>query len=150
MGHTKQRLADRIKQHVPKSIRKKSNTAKEQPPRICKNKKFKINYESAIGQHLIANPECAKTYTDNNFRIIGKQDHLFNYVFWNLFTSRLKTQSCVDKKSSFSHWDSSSKQWLIGPNWPFLGPIRHILSHVTTSGYIFRLPFRSLSDVFIL
>ena len=39
--------------------------------------------------------------------------------------------------------DSSSKQWLIGPNLPLLGPIRRILSHVTASGYI----FRSLSDV---
>ena len=52
-------------------------------------------------------------------------------------------------QSSFSHWDSSSKQWLTGPNWPLLGPIRRILSHVTASGYIFRLTFRSLSDVFI-
>ena len=60
-------------------------------------------------------------------------------MFWNLFTSRLKTQSCVDKKSSFSHWDSSSKQWLIGPNWSHLGPIRRILSYVTASGYIFFL-----------
>ena len=45
------------------------------------------------------------------FGSLGKQDRLFIEVFWNLFTSRLKTQSCVDKKSSFSHWDSSSKQW---------------------------------------
>ena len=51
--------------------RKKSNAARGQPPRICKNNKSKINCESAIGQHLIANPECTKTYTDDNFRIIG-------------------------------------------------------------------------------
>ena len=31
-----------------------------------------------------------------------------------------------------------------------LGPIRRILSHVTASGHIFRLTFRTLSDVFIL
>ena len=37
------------------------------------------------------------------FGSLGKQDRLFIEVFWNLFTSRLKTQSCVDKKSSFSH-----------------------------------------------
>ena len=35
------------------------------------NKKSKINCESAIGQDLIANLECAKTYTNDNFRIIG-------------------------------------------------------------------------------
>ena len=68
---TTQRLADRKIQHVPTSIRKKSNNAREQPPRIFNNNKSKINCESAIGQHLIANPECAKTYTDDNFRIVG-------------------------------------------------------------------------------
>ena len=72
VGRTTQRLADRIKKHVPSSIRKKSNTVRKQPPSICKNISSKINCESAIGQHLITNPECAKTYTDDNFRIIGQ------------------------------------------------------------------------------
>ena len=36
VGRTTQRLADRIKQHVPTSIRKKSNTVREQPPRLYK------------------------------------------------------------------------------------------------------------------
>ena len=34
VGRTTQRLAGRIKQYVPKSIRKKSNTVREQPLRI--------------------------------------------------------------------------------------------------------------------
>ena len=72
VGCTTQRLVDRIKLHVPMSIRKKSNTAREQPPHICRNNKSKINCESATGQHLIANPECAKTYTDENFWIVGQ------------------------------------------------------------------------------
>ena len=70
VGRTTQRLADRIKQHVPTSIRKKSNTVREQLPRLCKNNSSKINCESAIGQHLLTNPECTKTYTDDNFWII--------------------------------------------------------------------------------
>ena len=70
VGRTTQRLAGRIKQHVPTSIRKKSSTVREQPPRKCKNISSKINFESAIGQHLNTNPECPKTYTDDNFRII--------------------------------------------------------------------------------
>ena len=78
VGRTTQRLADRIKQHVPPSIRKKSSTVREQPPRICKKKNAKINCESAIGQHFIANPECAKTYTDDNFRIIGQARSYFH------------------------------------------------------------------------
>ena len=70
VGRTTQRLADRIK-HVPTSTRKKSNTVREQPPRLCKNNNSIINCESAIGQHLLTNPECAKTYTDDNFRTTG-------------------------------------------------------------------------------
>ena len=50
----------------------KSSTVREQPPRMCKNISSKINCESAIGQHLITNPDCASTYTDDNFRIIGQ------------------------------------------------------------------------------
>ena len=79
VGRTTQRLADRIKQHVPSRIRKKSNTVREQPPRLCKNNNSKINCESAIGQHLLTNPECTKTYTDDNFRIIGQSRSSFHF-----------------------------------------------------------------------
>ena len=33
---------DRIEQHVPMSIRKKSSTVIEQPPRMCKNNNSKL------------------------------------------------------------------------------------------------------------
>ena len=52
IGRTTQRLADRIK-HVPTSIRKKNNTKREEPPRMCKNSNPKMKCDSAIGQHLI-------------------------------------------------------------------------------------------------
>ena len=73
-----QRLTDRTKQHVPESIREKSNTIREKPPRICKKNNSKINCESAIGQHLIAHPECAKAYTDEKFRIIEQARSSFH------------------------------------------------------------------------
>ena len=78
VGRTTQRLADRIKQHVPTSFRRKSNAARAQPPRICKKNKSKINCESAIGQYLIANPQCAKTCTVNIFWIIGQARSSFH------------------------------------------------------------------------
>ena len=78
VGRTTQKIADRIKQHVPTSIKKKSNTVWEQPPRICKKNNSKNNCESAIGQHFIANPESAKTYTDDNFQIIGQARSSFH------------------------------------------------------------------------
>ena len=72
VGRTTQRLADKIKRDVPTSIRKRSSNVRKQPPRMCKNISSKINCESAIGQHLITNPECAKTNTDDNFRSISQ------------------------------------------------------------------------------
>ena len=72
VGCTTQRLGDRIKNHVPTSIRTKNTITREQPPRMCKNSNSKMKSDSAIGQHLITNPECTKTYTDDNFHIIGQ------------------------------------------------------------------------------
>ena len=103
VGRTTQRLADRIKHHVPTSIRKKSTAAREQPPRICKNNKSKTNCESAIGQHLIANSECAKIYTDDNFRIIGQSR--FSFRSSVLESVYIKTQNpvlCRQKEFVFS------------------------------------------------
>ena len=100
---TTQRLVDRIKQHVPTSIRKKCNTVREQPPRLCKNNNSKINCESAIGQHLLTNPECAKTYTDDNFRIIGQARSSFHLSV--LESVYIKTQNpvlCEQKDFIFS------------------------------------------------
>ena len=57
VGRTTQRLADGIKQHVPTSNRRKSDTVREQPPRACKNNHPKMKSDSAIGQYLITNPE---------------------------------------------------------------------------------------------
>ena len=45
--------------------------------------------DSAKGQHIITNPECAKTHTDDNFRIIGKARSSFHLSVWGLFTLRL-------------------------------------------------------------
>ena len=103
VGCTTLRLADRIKQHVPTSIRKKSNAVREQPSRICKKNNSKINCESAIGQNLIANPECAKTYTDDNFRIIGQARSSFHISV--LESVYIKTQNpvlCRQKEFVFS------------------------------------------------
>ena len=78
VGRTTQRLADRIKQHVPTSIRTRNTITREQPPRICKISNSKMKSDSAIGQHLIANQECTKTYTDDNYRIIWQARSSFH------------------------------------------------------------------------
>ena len=70
---------------------------------ICKNISSKINCESAIGQHLITNPECAKTYTDDNFRIIDQARSSFHLGV--LESVYIKTQNqvlCIQKEFVFS------------------------------------------------
>ena len=91
--------------------RKVDRNIREQPPRTCKNSNSKMKSDSAIGQHLIKNPECAKTYTDDNFRIIGQARSSFNLSV--LESVYIKTQNPVlcKQKSLFSHLNSSSKQW---------------------------------------
>ena len=88
-----QRLADRIKQHVPTSIRTKNTTTREQPPRMCKNSNSKMKSDSAIGQHLITNPESSKTYTDDNVWIIGQERSSFHLGV--LESVQIKTQNLV-------------------------------------------------------
>ena len=103
VGRTTQRLADRIKQHVSTSIRTKNTTTREQPPRTCKNSNSKMKSDSAIGQHLLTNPECAKTYTDDNFRIIGQARSSFHLGV--LESVYIKTQNpvlCKQKEFVFS------------------------------------------------
>ena len=78
-------------------------TVREQPPRLCKNNNSKINCESAIGQHLLTIPECAKTYTDDNFRIIGQGRSSFHLSV--LESVYIKTQNpvlCKQKDFIFS------------------------------------------------
>ena len=72
VGRTTQRLEDRIKQNVPFNIRNKTHPQREQPPRSCKSKITTKTCDSAIGQHLLENPDCAKNYNGDMFRIIGK------------------------------------------------------------------------------
>ena len=70
---------------------------------MCKNISSIINCESAIGQYLITNPECAKTYTDDNFWIIGKARSSFH--LGGLESVYIKTQNpvgCRQKEFVFS------------------------------------------------
>ena len=71
--------------------------------RCCPMADSQINCESAIGQHLITNPECAKTYTDDNFRIIGQARSSFYLCV--LESVYIKTQNpvlCRQKEFVFS------------------------------------------------
>ena len=81
----------------------KNTIIREQPPQMCKNSNSKMKSGSAIGQHLIKYLECAKTYSDDNFRIIGQARSSFHLSV--LESVYIKTQNpvlCKQKELIFS------------------------------------------------
>ena len=69
VGRTSQRLQDRIKQHVSKSIRSGISSQKRiLPSRDCKSSSQPLTQslasDSSIGTHLLQNPDCAQHYDD--------------------------------------------------------------------------------------
>ena len=74
MGRTSQRLQQRIKQHVPKTILQEHiSQDRSTLTRSCKPiRSFKAETSfSAIGQHLLQNPTCAREYSDNKFSLLA-------------------------------------------------------------------------------
>ena len=73
VGRTSQRLQDRIKQHVPKSIRSCSSSQKRLlPARRCKSSTQSLASDSAIGLHLLQNPTSTQHYNDSRFSILAQ------------------------------------------------------------------------------
>ena len=75
VGRTSQRLQQRIKQHVPKTILQKHISQNRSTlARSCKSiRSFKAETSfSAIGQHILQNPTCACEYKDNKFSILAR------------------------------------------------------------------------------
>ena len=76
VGRTSQRLQEHIKQHIPKFT---ISTSRKSLPRQCKaNNSPRQFHESAIGQHLLDNPECASHYNDDKFSILARGRSLFH------------------------------------------------------------------------
>ena len=75
VGHTSQRLQQRIKQHVPKNIlhgltsQDRSTFARSFKP--IRSLKAETSF-SAIGQHLLQNPTCVREYNDGKFSILAR------------------------------------------------------------------------------
>ena len=80
VGRTSQRLKNRIKQHVPKSIHYGTSSPKRYLPiRKCKystkstTQIQSLTHDSAIGLHLLRNPTCAQHYDDSMFSFLAKE-----------------------------------------------------------------------------
>ena len=78
VGRTAQRLQDRIKQHVPKWLRQHITSQRVQPNRASKRKQSAPECDSAIGQHLLENDQCAANCNDDQFFILDIARSLFH------------------------------------------------------------------------
>ena len=63
----------------------------------------RIDCETAIRQNLIANPECVKTYADDNFRIIWQARSSFHLsVLESVYSKTQNPVLCKQKVFVFS------------------------------------------------
>ena len=108
VGRTSQRLQDKIKQHVPKSIRSCSFSQKSLlPARRCisstQTNTQSLASDSAIGLHLLQNPTCAQHSDDSRFSIHAQGRSPFHPP--TLETTFIKTSNpalCRQKDFVFS------------------------------------------------
>ena len=74
VGRTSQRLEEQIKQHVPRSIA--NPPASHNLQSLSRSCKAKIRpqqfHESANGQHLLDNVQCALHYSNEKFSILDR------------------------------------------------------------------------------
>ena len=74
VGHTSQKLQQRIKQHMPKTILR-GHIYEDRNTLACSCRSIRSfeaeTFFCAVGQHLLQNPTCACEYNDNNFSILA-------------------------------------------------------------------------------
>ena len=94
VGQTSQRLQDRIKQHIPQWLRQQSTRPRRsQAHRLCKRKNTKPDCDSAIGQHLLENDQCALNYDHKRFSTLATARSSFHFNL--LEAAYIKTQRPV-------------------------------------------------------
>ena len=99
VGRTSQRLQDRIRQHVPKTIRNKTSQERIQPTRSSKTSSSTPNCDSAIGTHLLKHPTCALHYNDDQFSILSKARSEFHLaVLESIYITSSKPVLCRQKE----------------------------------------------------
>ena len=101
VGRTSQRLEERIKQHVPRSMANPPASPNSQSlSRSCKaNTRPQQFHKSSIGQHLLDNAQYALRYSNEKFSILARGRSSFHLLLKQL-SLNLSTPFCVSKKNS--------------------------------------------------
>ena len=104
VGRTSQRLEERIKQHVPRSIANPPASVNRQSlSRSCKtNTRPQQFHKSAIGQHL-DNAQCAFHYSNEKFFILARGRSSFHLsALEAIFIKSLNPLLCKQKEFVYS------------------------------------------------
>ena len=105
VGRTSQRLEGRIKQHIPRSITNPPTSHNRQSLSCsCKaNTRPQQFYESAIGQHLLGNAQCALHYSNQKFSILARGRSSFHLsALEATFIKSLNPLLCKQKEFVYS------------------------------------------------
>ena len=80
VGRTSLHLEERINQHALNFIRRKQQPTKILPEQKCKIRSTATHHQcgSAIGLHLMQNPECATQYSNDQFSVSAKTRSIFH------------------------------------------------------------------------
>ena len=104
VGWTSQRLKDRINHLIPRCLRSDKRPTKKLPYRECKITSTPSVYcDSAMGQHLLENEECAKHYNDAQFSILATARASFHLsVLEATYINFLRPILCCQKEFVYS------------------------------------------------
>ena len=123
VGRIFQRLQDRIKQHVPKSIRSCSSSQKRVlPARRCKSS-IQTDIQSfasdlTIELHLLQNPTCAQHYDDSRSSILAQGRYHFHLSLLKATVIKTSNPALSRQKEfisallTFFHWSFFSQSLL--------------------------------------
>ena len=104
VGQMSQHLQNRIRQHVPKSIRNRTSQERKQPERPGKLANSIPHSDSVIGNHLLHNQKCVSHYKNNQFFILSKARSDFHLsVLESIFITLRKPNLCRPKKFVYKH-----------------------------------------------
>jgi len=104
VGRTSQHLEERIKQHIPKSIANSPTPhIRQSLPRPGKDTSRRQFHESAIGQHLLDNAQCALHYNKDKFSVLAQARTSFHLsVLEATFIKSLNPLLCKQKEFVYS------------------------------------------------
>ena len=101
MGRTGNNLINRVNQHVPKNLLTEIGVCNND--RVVGREHVVIHSSSAIGQHLIDNPDCFDNYNLDNFKVISNGRNDFHLkTLEAIYILCLKPVLCRQKKFVYS------------------------------------------------